>query len=73
MGRIGVSRVRQVDALSVTLFNWALHSTVKSGTLANKTWQICAYADAVIMAKSEADLKKPLFWLSGELAELDPP
>jgi hypothetical protein len=47
------SGVRQGDALSATLFNIALHETVKdtikTGSIVNKSWQICAYADNLVI------------------------
>lgn len=57
------SGVRQGDALSATLFNVALHDAVKdatkNGTIVNKTWQLCAYADdLVLIARSETALKE---------------
>lgn len=41
---------RQGDALSATLFDIALHeavkNTIKTGSIGNKSWQICAYVSA---------------------------
>jgi diphthamide biosynthesis methyltransferase len=43
------SVVRQGDTLSATLFNNVIHEavndTIKTRSIINKSWQICAYAD----------------------------
>jgi len=53
------SGVRQGDALSATLFNIALHEAVKdtinTGIIVNKSWQICAYADDLVMIARNED------------------
>jgi len=57
------SGVRRRDALSVILLNIVLYEAVKhmirTGSIINKSWQICAYAhDIVIIARTEGAKRK---------------
>lgn len=70
--RVG-NGVKQGDSLSATLFNLALHSIVGniavSGTIANKSSQVYAYADDIVLIAKNQHLLKEMFTELSEKAK----
>lgn len=68
-----VSGVKQGDALSSLVFNLVLHSVVKDidqkSTIYNKSTQICAYADDILIIARNKDILKNTFKKLKETAQ----
>ena len=67
------SGVKQGDALSTAIFNLVLHSIItevnRGGTIMNKSIQICAYADDVLIIARSIDVLKETFIKIEKLSE----
>ena len=76
-GKTGVFNInnglRQGDALSTVLFNLVLAAALKldlRGNISTRTKQICAYADDVIIARTQKALKETFIALQKEAEKL---